>query len=417
MSEPAAMAVANDQTIMAMIQGARRRLVVMAPGISKVIAHAIGARWVELGGEAIMVILDVDPEVCRMGYGEIEAIQHLDRIAASLDAMVNHHAGLRIGVVIADDETLIFAPTPLLIEAGPRTHNDVAPCKPNAIRMSIPPADVERDLGLGIDGGLDRTIGLDKADHATIKRVGTELAANPPQRFDISRSVRVFNAQFEFVEIEVKGALLQRKTIRIPNELLGIGDDEALDFSMRATLRVINEDSPISGSFLQAWRGLIIKRYLKHIPSHGFILMRKDKPKFERAISRLQRAVNRFQEQVRTRLAAELLARRRTLTVLLAQYIERRPSERIQRMLKWMPIENIVDDELRPLFRDALRWAESISMRVTYKGVTYESLNDARFMAAVRLSLPDANQLFEEFDVAPAAPRPPTPLIQLKGAA
>ena len=89
MSNPAAMTVANNETIICMIRAVRRRLVVMAPGLTQPIAAAVGEQWKILGPDYVTVILDVDPEVCRLGYGALEAIKDLEPIAASLGTMVN----------------------------------------------------------------------------------------------------------------------------------------------------------------------------------------------------------------------------------------------------------------------------------------------------------------------------------------
>lgn len=149
-----AITVANDESLSALIRSAKVRLVVLTPAVSTVVGEAIAERWKALGKDAVTVVLDVDPEVYRLGYGDIKALELLEPVAADLGGMVTRHKGIRVGMVIADDRTLVYSPTPQLIEAGPRR-----PDAPNAIMLGAPPPQVERELGAGPEGVKARRIG------------------------------------------------------------------------------------------------------------------------------------------------------------------------------------------------------------------------------------------------------------------
>ncbi|WCJ60916.1 hypothetical protein NXS98_07290 [Fontisphaera persica] len=103
---------------MAAIAGARRLVVFAAPGVSNVVAEALSEAWRRLGAQGVRVILDVDAEVCRLGYGTMEGLQRLQTTAQSLGTMVCEQPGLRLGLLVVDEKVLIYSPTPLLIEAG-----------------------------------------------------------------------------------------------------------------------------------------------------------------------------------------------------------------------------------------------------------------------------------------------------------
>jgi len=108
----------DDQKLVAAISTASRQIVFAAPGVSQVVAEALAAAWKRLGIYAVSIILDVDAEVCRLGYGTIEGLQCLQSLAQSLGTMVCHQPGLRIGILVTDQNILVYTPTPLLIEAG-----------------------------------------------------------------------------------------------------------------------------------------------------------------------------------------------------------------------------------------------------------------------------------------------------------
>lgn len=120
----------DDERLVALIERATYRVVLLAPGVSEPVARVLTAAWYRLGADAVTVILDIDPEVCRLGYGTLEALQILRDAAAKVGALVCRQPGLRIGVIISDDSTVIYSPTPLLIEAG-----SDQPERPNAIQL------------------------------------------------------------------------------------------------------------------------------------------------------------------------------------------------------------------------------------------------------------------------------------------
>ncbi|MCL5950404.1 MAG: hypothetical protein M1132_01545 [Chloroflexi bacterium] len=155
----------DDADLINFIQSAKTRLVFAGPGLRHKVADALVERWKSLGPERVDVILDVDPEVVRLGYGEFEAIQRLQTVAGELGANINRQVGIRIGLVVADERILIFSPTPFLIESTPREQS-----RPSAILLnSVPPA-VNRDLGQGENGTRDRQIGMDAVKRRNYRR-------------------------------------------------------------------------------------------------------------------------------------------------------------------------------------------------------------------------------------------------------
>ena len=69
--QPYAVVSLRDIELEGQISCARRRLVVIAPGLSESVAKAIVKKWHELGRNAVQVVLDPDPEVCRLGLGGV----------------------------------------------------------------------------------------------------------------------------------------------------------------------------------------------------------------------------------------------------------------------------------------------------------------------------------------------------------
>ncbi len=401
-SNAPALTVADDRTIVTLIHSASRRVIFMAPGVSKPVGRALARQWRLLGAERVNVIVDVDAEICRLGYGEIEALKELEEEAGRLGAMVLSQPGLRIGLVIADDQTLIYSPTPLLIEAAPEKSRDKV--KPNAVHIGLPPADLERDLGGGPEGLAERAIGLDKADRASINESSEDLKRNPPQQFDISRKVRVFNTQFEFVELSITNAAIERRVLTLPNDLLGIDRGNPLNGAFRAKLQLIDPDSSVSGRRLNDLKTRIIREYCTHIPGYGLVVLRGDKGDLVEAVLDLRKAAAGFERHVRERLREELDQRVESLVETLLPLFLTNPPEALYERLSHQDPRELLKETVQKAIDRMKSSVRPISVHLVFKAVTYELLNDPQFIAGMRERLPALKVLHEEFYVAAGKP-------------
>lgn len=396
-----AITIANDETISAMIASAHRRVIVLAPGVSTTIAAALVSKWNELGGDAVSVVLDVDPEVYRLGYGDFSALETLESAAAKAGTTLNRQPGIRVGLVIVDDETLVYSPTPLLIEAGPKK-----PDTPNAIRLGTPPANIERELGRGPNGVRDQQVGLDKADKSAIQAVSVQLKHNPPQKFDVSRSVRVFNAAFEFVDLELLGTFIDRKTVSIPKHLSGVKDSKTRE-QLRTSYTILPPGHKLSGEHLQKDRKLIDKKFLRTITGYGIVVLHSQKAAFELEVEQLRDDVAKFAEKIREELQTAMDKQRELLVKAMLPTVKRTPPQDWIKSDGKKPdadtVQQFLDDDLRKSFGTAETLIKEMKVKLIFKGVTHELLSDEKFREAARDALPELTQLHDEYDAAKAS--------------
>lgn len=78
----------TEKSLVELISRARTRLVFVAPGATESVAQAIANTWRRLGAEQITVVLDVDPEACRLGYGTLGGLKLQQKAASELGGMV-----------------------------------------------------------------------------------------------------------------------------------------------------------------------------------------------------------------------------------------------------------------------------------------------------------------------------------------
>jgi hypothetical protein len=138
---------ADDDTLIGLVKSARGRLVIIAPALTKSVAKAVADRMADLGTLSMTVILDADPEVYRLGYGDVEALDIIRK--ASIDAQfdLREQQGIRIAIVMSDDQTLIYSPVPRNIEASSKTDE-----KPNAVFLTNKTGQTEFGVSSSTEG-------------------------------------------------------------------------------------------------------------------------------------------------------------------------------------------------------------------------------------------------------------------------
>jgi hypothetical protein len=333
--------VASDETLVSMIRAAQERLVIVTPGLSVKVATALADRIHEDScPRELSVTLDVDPEVCRLGYGDVASLDIL-RPALELRARgLQVQKGVRIGVLVSDDDILIYSPTPQLIEAGSNSEE-----KPNAIQIGgFGPEALSLACGAHDQQimGAGQEVGLYLADESTVDETKADLKENPPRRFDLVRLERVFNYRLEFVDFSVEHYKLNTRSVPLSAELLGLAEENLQD-RLRNTFRVFQAGSPfefeipdpadpktklkVTEKMLQDDADKLRKDYF--IPlgssSYGSLILKREKPDFETKVERLRGLVNAYADCVRKDISKAIASTRDDLLGALWPRIKAAP--------------------------------------------------------------------------------------------
>jgi len=399
---------AGEDRLVEYVASARKRLVYVAPGVSERVAEALTQNWQLLGRNAVTVILDADPEVCRLGLGTLEGLKRLQGAAVELGALVCHQPGLRIGLVISDNRTLIFSPTPLLIEAG-----SDAPERPNAIELASPPQALAEDVGLGSHAA--RQIGLDPVTPDRITEVEADLQAAPPVKFDLARRVRVFTSRFQFVELEMTGCFISRKRVRIPSDLVGLARTQDIESRFHAHFDLVQKqrmeieagDRVITEHSLQRGRRDIEKRFLVSLSGFGMVVLRANKDKLTEAVEQLSKDVKAFSKGVKQQLQERIEESRETVVGALLPAVERNPPDAYTKTHGPKPPKDFLrqrlTEDVERAFGSADALVSEMKVALVFKDVAYESLVDGKFLETARKAMPGIAFLHEEYEAAPAA--------------
>jgi hypothetical protein len=390
-----AFTVADDSSLITLIRKAQRRLVFMAPAVSQPVAEALIERLNELEPEAVAITLDVDAETYRLGYGDLGTLDLLYAATRQRGSPLRRQSGLRVGVVISDDLMMVYAPTPLLIESGTYQEHH-----PNAVMVGPPSTTVLREMGFGEHGFKEQTVGLDLATDAEIRPVQEDLHINPPQKFDLARTVRVFNAHIEFVEFELLGTAISRKTVSIPSKFMGLAGDKKAEDLLKASCRVVDQIDMLSGKGLEHDKSLIIKKFLKSLPGYGRAILRTQKDEFEVAVGALRKSVESFKKKIVKDLQKEMDNNRVALHRALLPSVLRNPPKDWRSSDGSKPmaadVEKWLEEDLRSSFGTAEKLIGKMEVRLLYKAVTYESLTDSKFIEVAKEAFPSLDNLLDE---------------------
>jgi len=424
----------DDATLIALIQDARKRIVFIAPGVHEPVATALGTRFSEIDGLDVTVVLDPAEEVCRNGFGDIKGLELVNEYAKKNGFAVRSQPGLRVGVLLADDKTLVWSPTARTIEAPPistATQAILAQSKASfpgeRIATTLPSSPANLDpatpasrmapngLLLGANPGeqlakavaaeginadpMRAEIGTSAITPEQLKVTQDAIAKNPIIPVDLQRIAHVFSTKLQFVELEIKGAKISRTQLTVPSELLNSDAKGELQGLIRSKLSAFaefktvdvsvpayhngkaidGESEQVSEATLQRARTAMEKKFIYDIAGYGRLIARDEKMEFESYVEALK---------------VQLLAHSKELKKL----IEKQSSEIIDAAIDLImarasrPGSSHVPnaEQLRKVLQEGLTRGKDEEPKVSlvFKDVTYDQTKNDDFGQRVAKALP-----------------------------
>jgi len=432
--------VANDQSLAALIRRAHRRLVYIAPGVTLAVVDALRALLEQRDAPNITLIIDTDPEVCRLGYGTREGLEALAKLIDKHQVPMRAQKGLRVGVLAADDELLVFSPIAQLVEASPESNST-----PNAIRIGPEPLAQLLDAAAvdGAPGGQPPSkgeVGAQPASPADVARALKDLEINPPKAFDLARIERVFSSKLVYVELEVTGYRLSAHVAKLPSDFL-VDASNDLKARVRSTLRLfegadtqvdipkvtlpkpgeanlgIDETAlePISEAIVTQSINLLRQKYLHVLLNVGVLMWRRHQPAFEAEVSVLRLQLQLFKEKLAEGLQAIVSAAAQKVGREILALGEDRVPDRLRKMLPvdkptYEALLNVLSTDLEKAFG---KMQQQITPRVVvrFKDVSYQTLGDDEFRKTIEAHFGPTSfgKIFSEFDAARESAATQTP--------
>jgi hypothetical protein len=397
---------ADGDRLVDLVREATRRVFLVSPGLSIPVVDELIRAWKRLGNKAVNVVIDVDPEVCRLGYGSLDAITRLREYATGAGILVCHQPGIRIGLLISDDKMLVFSPTPLLVEAG--SHHE---SRPNALLLDAVPEQVATDVGLGSNPDRERVVGMDAVTPAQVESVANDLASAPPLKFDLARQVRVFTNRFQFVELEMTGCFVSHKKVPIPSHLVGLANNREVQSQFHAHFNLITKGAlevlvgkrKITEKSLRDQKQEILRRFLTPLKNYGQVVLKANKAKLELAVKELEMDVAAFQAGLKEQLQLHINSNVKVVVDALLPAVIRTPPDTYTKRCAQPTEADLrarLEEDITKAFGKAEVLVRDMNVSLIFKDLAYESLVDEDFLQIVREAMPDVRDLYFEFDAA-----------------
>ena len=426
----------DDAALISLIYAAKQRIVFIAPGMTLAVAEALGKRIKEIDQLNITVALDSDEEVFRVGYGELSALEFLHKLANTQGFSLRSQLGLRVGVLLSDENMMVWSPTPRSVEAPPESHVSEpaadstkpmgmhspqpdafmkapappAPIAPNGLMLGANPA-AQLAKAVAAEGTetkpQDAEIGRHAITPVEVEKTAIALKNNPPIPVDLARITRVFNTKFQFTEYKVTRAKLSKIKLPIPKGLLNSdakGELEGLiesKLSAFSEMRDVEIDVPafvngvaaesngvalmikVSEASLGRERNSIEKRFVYDILDFGHLIEKEKKDEFKKLLNAYETQLLAHSIGVR-----DLLEKQATQIVNDAlDLIFSRHNSGISQGKKDLALDR---DKLRDELFKGLDSAKSEipTFKLVFKDVTFEQTQSAIFRERLTKAIP-----------------------------
>jgi hypothetical protein len=394
-----AFTTATDSSLINLIQGARTRLALIAPAMTTPVARALAARMADLPDLSLTVILDADAEVYRMGYGDPEALEIIRK--ASKEAMfdLREQPGVRIGVVISDDRTMVYAPVSRNVEAGSTTEE-----KPNAIMLEGRSTERLAQAAGAAEGETE--VGLIGIAPERVDQMEADLKANPPRPFDLTRRLTVFVTEVQFIELRVPNATFSSRKIKLPPSFQKLEDADLrrdieqnlkipIDLATEVEIKIKSwrgeEALKVNEAYILRERDNIERAFFHDWKGRGKVILRKDKQQLKRELDRLVAVITAYHGALKNKFEEGKAAfRKRLISEFLAVW-QKSPPDHLSR--RGIPTEDAcrldIEHEANDMFNKAVTLGTT-EAKLIYKDISIEDLQDEELMASLRKVMENA---------------------------
>lgn len=399
------------------IRNASKRVAFVGPSVHVNVAEALCHAAAHLGKEKVEVVTDLDEKVFRLGYGSIEAIKMLKEN----DIKIRNHKGLRIGLVVCDENAWSFSPVALYIETEP-----VGDDLPNALVLSANEAtrilfrisDAARSEVIKsntnsqlVEEAKEATVELSQfSDNSNkLEEVCKSLEDAPPVSFDVSRQVQVFEPYIQYVEPKLQGCSIQKHKIQLPKSIIGLASNKEVEERLSTTFNLIEKSSSLSAKHLEDDVRKLRNDFTRVLGKHGRVMLKAQRKKFDEKLENIRGLIKTHQQKIKDELEGELAnSMNQLIDYYLPIVMERPPSQLAGQLPGDKPTKQQacawLADEIGKCIPNSDKLITKMELECFYKDVTYETLREPELANSLKKEFPYVNwdKPFNEFTAAKA---------------
>jgi hypothetical protein len=234
------------------------------------------------------------------------------------------------------------------------------------------------------------------------------LEVAPPLAFDVVRQVRVFVPYIQYVDVSLEGCALQRRKVVIPKAISGISAFPDLEQRLRTTFDLIERGSDVSSKVLEDELRWLREDFTRALGKPwGRIMLRSVRPTLDERLAEVRKKLDHHKDRVKQELEKCLVESKKAVIDYYLPLVKKSPPDALRGQLISQQLDDDtvrgwLADELDRVFPKAEDLVSEMRLDVQFRDVTYETLSQDDFAAALRQAYPrvDWDKPFKEFNAA-----------------
>ncbi len=385
MGKKASFVAITEEYLISKINTAKTRVAFIGTGFNSNVADAV----VKKRNLVENIIFDNNSDVYRIGYGYAESLKILRD--AGIQMQETHN--IRINVLVADDEALIYSPTPLIVE------NPVKESFPNGIIIDydavaglfnvveIANKQFAKEKGLTDSQSDTQKLVVTTLTDTSISQTLQIIKENPP-KLDLHRKLNVYNARIKFIEIQLSGFNIKQHKVKIPSDLLLVAkDDENVQKQLSATYNLFNTFDKESNLVkrtkkIQDSVKRLREKYTLNLTGYGAMCFVSKIPEIEREIQEIQNEIELTKKDLARKINLEIDNSKKALSKALVPVVQNNPPQALRDNLfdsKKITVKvarSFVENQLDKAFITGNSYLADMKLEVRYKDLTLNTLEN-----------------------------------------
>jgi hypothetical protein len=375
-------------TILDLLFQAKKQVVISIPNISIEIAESLV--MINSRGIDVNIFLEISENTYRNGYGDIQAIEILQK--ANIN--IQNKNGLNIYFYLIDDFVYFYFPKSSYHEKEGESF-DLFPIQSSQIKhikFLFNLLENEYDM-LEIFDKMDSkqideiSKNINPLNVEIIKQLEVKLNNDPPLKPNFARTLEVYKAKFQYVDLKFKGANINSTKVKLPAKALPFKDNK-LKNAIEANLKLFTDlsEKDFLNDFFEIKNKIkeLREKYLFHIKIRDKSILKKEsRNEFEKEIKSIVDDISNTKTKILNKLQGEINNSRKGIENSLYEFLVTNPPDNTKNLF-----DEVLEDRIRYevskiiskiRFPDANSLLDDMKLDYYYYDITWEDLNNGEF--------------------------------------
>lgn len=376
-------------TILDLLFKAKKQVVISIPNISIEIAESLVT--INSNGIDVNIFLEFSENTYRNGYGDIQAIEILQK--ANIN--IQNKNGFNIYFYLIDDFGYFYFPKSSYHEKEGDAY-DLFPIQSSQIKQIkflLNLLENEYEMSdifdkMDIEQIKEISKNINPINQEVIKQLEVKLTNDPPLKPNYARTLEVYKAKFQYVDLKFTGANLHTAKVKLPPNALPFKDNN-LKNTIEANLKLFSNLS--EKEFLNDFFSIkeriknFRNQYLIHIKIRDkSIIQRDEKADFEKNIKLIENEILDTKKNILNKLQGEINNSRKSIEKSLFDFLLSNPPESAKNLFGEVLADNITYEVSKIVsrikFPEASSLIDDMKLDLFYYDITWEDLNNKDFL-------------------------------------